>query len=128
MHTTRFSSSGGGGSAAHPTPVGRPPPPDAEPPSIAGHVTCDHAGKPLPVNRMTDTCKTSTLPQISFVGGKKMAAKGSRIDFMFLGPATRPLDTLLLVQIVASYLSEISFQPYVVNFCLFCSIITRKEN
>ena len=28
-------------------------------------------GRPLPVNRMTDTCENITLPQTSFAGGKK---------------------------------------------------------
>ena len=41
---------------------------------------------PPPVNRMTDRCKNITLPQTSFAGGKKIAAEGSRKDYMLLAP------------------------------------------
>ena len=36
-----------------------------------------------------------TLPQTLFVGGKKDGHRIGHIDFMFLGPAIRPLDPLL---------------------------------
>ena len=50
----------------------------------------------LPVDRMTDACKNIKLPQ-AFSDCKKMATEGGRIDFMFLGPLTWPLDPLLIV-------------------------------
>ena len=43
-------------------------------------------GVPPPVNRMKNRYKNITLPQTSFAGGKKTAAKGGRINFVFLGP------------------------------------------
>ena len=64
---------------------------------LPGRGVSEHALRQTPpVDKITDICKNITLPQTSFKGGKKMATKGSHIDFMFLGtPFTRPLDLLL---------------------------------
>ena len=63
MRTARSSSRPGGISTRHPPGTSPPPPPPGAdlPPGPA---------TPPPVNRMTDRCKNTTLPQTSFTGGK----------------------------------------------------------
>ena len=42
----------------------------------------------------------------------KIAAEGGRIDFMFLGPPTRPLDLLLMYALGNLPISTVNSQPY----------------
>ena len=66
-----------------------------------------------PVNRITDTCKNITFPQLR-LRAVKMATKGSRIVFMFLSP---PLPSCW-----------IRYWPgYIQNVCIFTSLQTNKD-
>ena len=40
-----------------------------------------HAGKPTPLNRMTDRCKNTTLPQTSFAGCKNLLLSQNTLIF-----------------------------------------------